>query len=270
MIGRNRVFLFIALAAIVLQSCSGYNKLLKSKDFEKKYEAANEYFDKGDYFKAQQLFDELLVVFRGTPRAGLVYFKYAYTFFHMGDYLSAAFHFQRFAVTFPTSPNTEEALYMSAFAKYKDSPQWSLDQTSTIEAIDQLQMFINVYPESERVAEATRYIDELRAKLEKKHFERAKLYHTTGYHLSAITALNLFLKNNPGSQYREEALFLILDASYRYASRSVAARQEERFRNATEAYQVLITAFPEGRFRQQADQLARRIETESARVRAAR
>ncbi len=268
MVKSNRSILFILLAVIVLGSCSGYNKLLKSTDFEKKYEAANEFFEKGDYFKAQQLYDELLVVFRGTPRAEKVYFKYAYTFYHMGDYLSAAFHFQRYAVTFPNSKSTEEALFMSAYCKYLESPKWSLDQTSTHEAINQLQTFINVYPESERVAVATKYIDELRAKLEKKSFERAKLYHTTGYYLSAMTALNLFLKSNPGSQYREEALFLILDSSYQYASRSVPARREERFRDASEAYQMLIGTYPEGSYRQQADQIFRRIEAETARLQA--
>jgi outer membrane protein assembly factor BamD len=262
MIRSVQVFLSVVFLSMLLYGCNGYNKLLKSKDFDKKYEAALDFYEKEDYFKAQQLFDELLVVFRGTPRAEEVYFKYAYTFYHMGDYLSSAYHFQRYALTFPKSSKTEEALYMSAYSKYKDSPKWSLDQTSTQEAITQLQTFINIYPESERIAQCNDYIDELRAKLDRKDFERAKLYHTTGYYLSAITSLNLFIKNNPGSAFREDAMFLLLDAHFRYASRSVPARRSERFQDAQGAYRNLVAAYPESRYRQAADQIHRKVSEE--------
>ena len=253
---------FILLISIVLSSCDGYNKLLKSKDHEKKYEAAVEYYENKNYFKAQQLFDELLVIYRGTPRAEEVFFKYAYTYYYMDDYITAAYYFQRYAVTFPKSEKSEEAFFMSAYCKYLDSPKYSLDQTSTHEAINQLQTFINIYPNSERVALSNQYIDELRLKLERKSFEKARLYHTTGYDRSAITALTLFIKNNPGSEFREESLFLILDASYRYASRSVAAKKPERLRDAQKAYQEFIALYPESRFRSRADSIFRRIESE--------
>jgi outer membrane protein assembly factor BamD len=266
MIKKSSGFLFILLISIVLSSCDGFNKLSKSKDYEKKYEAALNYYEKKDYFKAQQLFDELLVIFRGQPRAEVVFFKYAYSYYHMGDYLTAAFYFQKYAVTFPKSDKTEEAFFMSAYCKYLDSPKYSLDQSSTYDAISQLQTFINIYSNSQRVDTANMYIDELRLKLEKKSFEKAKLYHTTGYDRSAITALNLFVKNNPGSQHRDEALFLLLDASFRYASNSVVARKPERLQDSRQAYQAYITAFPHGAFRSRADAIAKRIESEIAKI----
>ncbi len=241
-------FLIILLAFILLSSCDGYNKLLKSKDFEEKYKAAVTYYDAKDYFKAQQLFDELLVVYRGTPRAEEVFFKYAYTYYHLNDYITAASYFQRYAATFPKSVKSEEAFYMSAFCKYLDSPKFSLDQTSTYDAIQQLQTFVNVFPASDSIARCNQLIDELRFKLEKKAFEKAKLYHTTGYDRSAITALTLFVKNHPGSVYREESLFLILDASYRYASKSVALKKGERMQETILAYQTLKAAFPESKY----------------------
>lgn len=262
MIRRNIGILFIVLIFTALSSCDGYNKLLKSKDFEKKYEAAIQYYEDENYFKAQQLFDELLVIYRGTPRAEEVFFKYAYTYYHMSDYITAAFYFQRYAVTFPKSDKSEEAFFMSAYCKYLDSPKYSLDQTSTHEAISQLQTFINIYPNSPRVEMSNKYIDELRLKLEKKSFEKAKLYYTTEYDRSAITALNLFIKNNPGSALREEAMFLLLDASFRYANNSIPARKGERLRDAKQAYQTFIVLFPDSEFRVRVDAINRRIETE--------
>lgn len=254
-------FLIILLSFITLYSCDGYNKLLKSKDFEKKYEAAQSYFDKKDYFKAQQLFDELLVVYRGTPRAEEVFFKYAFTYFYLGDYIKAAHFFQRYAATFPKSKESETAFYMSAYCKYLDSPKYSLDQTSTYEAIQQLQSFINIFPSSDSIARCNQLMDELRFKLEQKAFEKAKLYHTTGYDRSATSALTLFVKEHPGSVFREEALFLILEASYRYARQSVETKREERMRSALQAYQNLEFAFPNSKYLSTAQGIKRKIDT---------
>lgn len=264
---RKRVIWFvIVLISIVLTSCDGYNKLLKSKDFEKKYEAALQYYDKKDYFKAQQLFDELLVIYRGTPRAEEIFFRYAYTYYYMDNYADAAEYFQRYAATFPKSAKAEEAYFMSAFCKYKDSPRFSLDQSSTMDAISQMQSFVNVFPNSTRVADCNRYMDELRKKLEKKDFERAKLYYTTGYDKSAVTALNLFVKENPGSEYREEAMYLVADAALRYALRSVAAKRTERLGEARQAAERYQTTYPSGVYMARITTLLKRIETEASQI----
>ena len=49
------------LAALLLSSCGEYNKLLKSTDYEYKYEAAKNYFAKGQYNRAATLLNELLL-----------------------------------------------------------------------------------------------------------------------------------------------------------------------------------------------------------------
>ena len=45
-------------SAGVLTSCGEYNKVLKSTDYEYKYEAAKEYFAKGQNTKAATLLEE--------------------------------------------------------------------------------------------------------------------------------------------------------------------------------------------------------------------
>lgn len=56
--------LIIALlaAAMGLTSCGEYNKLLKSTDYEYKYEAAKSYFAKGQYTRAATLLNELITI----------------------------------------------------------------------------------------------------------------------------------------------------------------------------------------------------------------
>lgn len=57
------------LAAASLTSCGEYNKLLKSTDYEYKYEAAKNYFAKGQYNRSATLLNELITILKGTDKA---------------------------------------------------------------------------------------------------------------------------------------------------------------------------------------------------------
>ena len=61
---------FGLLVIIVLLgvSCSKHSRVLKSGDNELKYEVAIDLFEKGDYYRAIQLFDQLIAIYRGTDR----------------------------------------------------------------------------------------------------------------------------------------------------------------------------------------------------------
>ena len=49
-------------------SCSEYDKLLKDGSAQARLDAANDYYNKGNYFKALQLYDLLIVELRGLPQ----------------------------------------------------------------------------------------------------------------------------------------------------------------------------------------------------------
>jgi len=76
-----------------------------------------------------------------------------------------------------------------------------------------MQAFINAYPNSKKVAEANKIIDELRAKLIKKDFEISKLYYQTEYYRAAVTALKQHIKDFPSTPYYEECMYLIIKAN---------------------------------------------------------
>ncbi|MDF2452834.1 MAG: bamD [Bacteroidota bacterium] len=60
---------FIIIGAVALTSCDGYNRLLKSSNYELKLERAQQYYAKGNYVKATALFEELIPVYKGTDKA---------------------------------------------------------------------------------------------------------------------------------------------------------------------------------------------------------
>ena len=46
----KRIFLWLSGAMLLLASCNQYNNVMKTADYDYKYEAAKEYFVKGQYF----------------------------------------------------------------------------------------------------------------------------------------------------------------------------------------------------------------------------
>jgi len=249
-----RIILFV-FSIIVLSSCSEFQKLLKSTDYDLKYEKALEYYAEEDYYRSLSLLEELVSLYRGTKKAETIAYHYAYCHYHQRDYILAGYHFKNFAQTYPNSEFTEECEFLSAYCFYLNSPKYSLDQTNTLRAIEAFQLFINKYPNSERKNEANDLIEKLRAKLEMKSFENAKLYHDLEYYNSAIVALQNSLKEFPDTEYREELLYLILKSQFLYAENSIESKQKERYEKAMDYYYALIDAFPNGKFLKDAEQI---------------
>lgn len=220
---------FLIISLIITVSCNNYKKVLKGNDNQKKYELAESLYNKKDYSKALQILDELVNVYRGTENAEKIYFMYAYSYYGQDDYILAGYHFKQFFKIFPNSKHAEEALYMNAYCKYLDSPVYTLDQSSTDEALSELQLFINTYPESSRVNDANKLMDELREKLEKKAFGVAFLYYKTEDYKAAIIALKNVLKDFPETKRKEDINFYIVKASFVYAQKSIDSKKTERY-----------------------------------------
>lgn len=240
---------------IIAAGCSNFQKLLKSNNVDEKYKAALQYYEKGDYYRANQLLEQVLPLMAGRQEAEQAKFYFANTYFQQGDYLLSAFHFKSFYDTYQRSPLAEEALFMQAKSLYNQAPTYEQDQTSTLTALGALQEFQVRYPSSTLNAEANTMIDALNMKLDRKAYDNAKLYYQIRYHHSAVVAFNNFIKEHASSPYSEEAAYLRLDAQYRYALESVTSKQEERFMEAIAYYQSFVEQYPDSKYKRDAEQV---------------
>ncbi|ASB50079.1 outer membrane protein assembly factor BamD [Alkalitalea saponilacus] len=248
-----RNLIIVVLIALFTSSCSEYQKLLKSNDYDLQYTRAMEYYEAGDYMRASTLFGGLISIFRGTERSEISHYIYADCLFRMRNYLMAAHHFRMFVQNYPTSDRAEDAQFMAAYCHYKLSPNPRLDQTDTYQALEGFQLFINLYPNSERVVEATQLMDELRDKLVYKAYLNAKLYFNLGTYMgnnyqSAVIAARNTLDDFPDTKHREELSFLILDAKYIQAVNSIEERMQERLRETIDEYYTFINEFPNSQY----------------------
>lgn len=240
---------FIAMGLIlVLGSCSRYEKLLRSDNFEAKYQKAMEYYKDGDVVKAGGLFETLIPVYKGTRRIDSITYYRAMCEYKQSSFILAGHYFNIMKETYPNSPFAEDAAFMNAFCYYKASPRPSLDQTNTYKAIERFQVFLAEYPDSDRGAEANRYLIKLRDKLVEKSFNAAKLYYDLEDYKAAIIALNNCLLEYPNSKYREDILFLTVKANFDLAENSVIKKKEERYGNTVDAYNIFSEEFPDSEY----------------------
>jgi outer membrane protein assembly factor BamD len=241
-------FAILILSGFILISCNNqFGKVLKSKDMEYKYKMAEQYYAKGKYNQAQQLFDELFPYLKGTSRFEDLYYKYAYALYYQEDYQNAENFFKTYTENFPNSPRAEECDYMRAFCYHKQSPKVELDQTDTQKTIGLMQAFINTHPGSSRIKDATAIIDASRAKLELKEYKAAQLYYDLGYFKAAAIAYATLIEDFPDSEKSEEYKLKVIQAYYKYAEMSVAEKQQERFEKVLNEVTDFTERFPESK-----------------------
>jgi len=251
---RNTSILFITIFVLLFGACkSAHEKVLKSTDINYKLEKANEYYDQKKWYKASAVYETLMPTFRGTKNYEQLYYRYCYAFYYQEDYLSASYQFKNFIENFPKSPLAEECEFMHATCLFKMSQKFSLDQTSTYKAMDALQTYISMHPNSKRLTEANNYIEIGRAKIEMKDANSAKLYFNIGQYKAATVAYKSLLENYPDSKSLDLYHFMIMKSFYKYASASVLAKQEERFSEAVSAYKELESITPKSSYLSEAE-----------------
>jgi outer membrane protein assembly factor BamD len=250
----------IAFSCILLTSCkSEFEALRTSNQPEKIYAAANKYYNEKEYDRAIALYDIIIQYYRGRQEAEDLFYKYAWAHYHQSDFILASTYFKNYAGTFSNSVNKEEAEYMAAFANYRLSPNYKLDQSYTAKAIEGFEQFINMFPNSERAVTANQLIDEMRRKMEQKSFEQGNLYYKIGEYQAAMTAFQNTLKDFPESKKVEEIRFLILKSSFILATNSIYEKKEERFNETLNHFQTFVKKHPKSKWGKE----ARNIEKEA-------
>ncbi|HMN90723.1 MAG TPA: outer membrane protein assembly factor BamD [Saprospiraceae bacterium] len=237
------------LFLLALTACkSEFERIRASGDAELLYKKANEYYEKEQYQRAQTLYELVLSSFRGRKEAEDIYFRYANTYYQLQQYILGAYYYKNFSQTYTSSPLREEADFMSAYCNYKLSPVFRLDQSYSLKAIEELQLFVNTYPRSERVAECNRLIDEMRAKLERKAYDEGQLYFNLRMYQAATKVFENLLRDFPETRNVEQVRYMIVRSAYLLAENSVVSRQQERYEEALEKTNRFLARFPNGRY----------------------
>ncbi|MEM1322649.1 MAG: outer membrane protein assembly factor BamD [Bacteroidota bacterium] len=237
---------------LLSSSCKNeFERLRASGDQEQLYTKAFEYYENEDYVKAQALFELVINGLRGKVEAEKVYFYYAYTHFYLNKFILSSYYFKNFSNTFPNSQYREEADFMNAYSYYKLSPNFRLEQSNTEKAVESMQLFVNTFPNSKRVPECNKLIDEMRKKMERKAFNEAVLYYDLKQYQSANRSFENLLKDYPETNDAERVRFMITKASFLLAENSIYEKREERYQQALKNSSSFLERYPESSYKKE-------------------
>ena len=253
--------IYILLMVLVFfTGCGEYQKLLKSRDPEEKYQAALRYFNDKQYVKSQTLLDDVSSYYKGTERSEDILAYLARSYMGQKSYESATDYYQAYVRNYPKGKYAAEAYYQVGHCRYLDAPDARLDQEITHKAIEAFTQFVELYPESPYAEQAYKEMSELYDKLAYKELKSAQLYYNLGSYLgnnylSCEIVCKNALKNYPSNKYQEDFSWYILQSKYQQLINSVEEKKMERARDAQDEYYNFITEYPTSKHRKEADKM---------------
>jgi outer membrane protein assembly factor BamD len=259
-----RISFFFVSLSIALSSCSDYNEVVKSDDYKRKLQVANEYYDSGitpiikkngkqkvkknTILRSVTLYEQIYQRMPKTGEGELAYFRIGKGYYLAGDYYTGGYYLGQFSQRFPYSVKAEEALFLSAMCSVNNSPDHTLDQQETKLAINDLQQFVDRFPNSYLVDSCNHIIDRLHSKLVQKDYEAVIQYAQTERFRAAVSSAETYLEDHPMSKHEEEVNFLLVENSYLLAKNSVDTKKVERIENTIERYRNFVGLFPESKY----------------------
>ena len=258
--------IILCSAAFLLTGCaSEFNRVIKSSDYDYRYEYAKQSFAEGKFTRAEILLQDLITLKKGTDEAEESLYMLGMSQYMNRDYESAAATFKKYFSSYPRGFYVEQAMFYVGQSLFESAPEPRLDQTPTIGAINAYQQFMDLFPYSELRSKAQDRLVELQDKLVMKELLSAELYYNLGgyfgnindnsesnYNSSIIVAQNA-LKTYPYSNYREDFACLIMKSKFQLAQNSSADKKLERYQDAEDECYGFLNEYPESKNRELAE-----------------
>lgn len=259
------------LLTLSLCSCGEYSAAFKHGDTEYKYEVAKACYARGQYVHAQELFSSLILATKGTGYAEECLYMMGMSAYMSRDLETSSQTFRKYYQSYPRGLYVEQARYYCGRSLYESVPDPRLDQTITYSAINELQAFLDSYPNTKLRSQTQEMLQQLQDHLVDKELRTCQLYYDLGsyvgnstgggsnYEACIITCENA-LKDYPyaAPAFREQFMILTLRSRYHLARQSVVEKQAERFRQTVDDYYAFANEFPESQYLSEAQRYLNR------------
>lgn len=229
------IILTIAVLGVGLLACSGHNPPPVSSAQEG-FTEARRLFEREKWDKARQAFESMILNHPGSSLVDSAQFLYAMCYFNQNDPIVAAAEFQRIRTQYPTSPLVDDADYMRCVALLSSAPKNAgLDQEKTEEAVNELKLFKDSHPISDRVVSADSLLSIAYERLSAKDYKTGLLYEKMGHYEASRIYFQDMIDQYPESPLVPDALYYIGEGQ----------RKLDSLQSAIEYYEKLIYLYPD-------------------------
>ena len=217
---------------ILLAGC-GKKDVHLEEDLSPRFEKAMRYFDKGKYSRAKDEFDYIIMADPGSKISNESQYYMAESMYQIKEYDEASIAFDRYVRFSPDYSKIEKARYRICECAINFSNSYQREQSQTHRALEQLQMFIEDYPESDLIDDAEDAMLALRLKLAQKDYEVGRMYLKLEEYDSALIYFRSVLNHYYDTSFSDDArvgiIFTHILNDNREGAKSYFKSQKERF-----------------------------------------
>jgi outer membrane protein assembly factor BamD len=229
-----RRLLLIFFVCLGLGACSRQQSATP-KQPEDRLALADDLKARGDYIKAIAQYEQLLSEFPAQEVAERARFNLATARMGIEQYDLARSDFEDFIDSYPRSDLVDDAMYMIALSYVEEAPRPERDQTKTVKALDELNLLLREYPDTELKGEVEARIDECRSRLAEKDYLSGALYLRLGSYKAAHVYFDSVVAEYGDTPWAAHAL----------VGKAKVCIKQKKFDEAREILEQVIEAFPE-------------------------
>ena len=215
---RTALVLCAVLSAAALSACGSKVRLPAVGEAEADkflYDRGTELLLKKNWLNAREYFRRIVdnyprSAYREEAKLGI-----GDTFLGEGrieSLILGANEFKEFLSYFPRSPRTDYAQYRLGYAQFKQMLGPQRDQTATVDAIRELQKFLDSYPDSKYRPEVVKLYRQARDRLSESEFKIGLLYYRIRWNQGALLRFTALLQSDPEYSKRDELYFYMGEA----------------------------------------------------------
>ncbi len=182
------------------------------------FERGTEELNDKDWFTSREYFRQLVDSYPQSPFRGDA--KLGIGDSHLGEgttegYVMAINEYKEFLSLFPTHRRVDYAQYKLAMSHFYQMRDPMRDQTETVEAIKELTVFVERFPNDQRSSlypDAQAKLREAKDRLGEHELGVGVQYHKSRWYPGAIERLKVLLDKDPQFTRRDAALFYLADS----------------------------------------------------------
>ena len=178
------------------------------------FDRGTEYLAKKNWLNAREYFRRLVDSYPRSPYREDAKLGIGDSFVGEGrveSLILGANEYREFLTYYPRSPRTDYAQYRLGYAQHKQMLGPERDQTATLEAIRELQRFLDSYPNSKYRPEVVKLHREARDRLSESEFKVGLLYYRVKWNQGALMRFTELVRSDPDYTKRDELFFYLAE-----------------------------------------------------------